>query len=396
MKKLKMLLAVLLICVLGSTTVWADNTEKSSEHLVITEAHVTQKYANANANTRNIKKITLTPKVTKVDSACFWDYNNLEEVVWNASVNTIPGSAFGSCAYIKKVSISSNVTKIEGGAFLYNASLEEITLPSNLKSIGVCAFKDCLRLKKVYIPESVTSIGRDAFIRCSKLTVYGKKNSYADYYCRMNDIPFVAQGTAKKDAANRTYVKSASAQVKDGIVYTTIKLDHKVEGAVGYQYQILDRLGKEVSVSKNTRYTSCTFEKAPYTSGYARVRSWKKVNGKKKYGPWSNTMEISVKYVKQDFVEIKDISAENGKLTFQVTPLKYSTGYDIKLEWDYHTQDFGDYAVYSYKNNKKSKVTVSSLDLKPGTYIATAHAYIYINGKKNFSSWSDEKKIVIS
>ncbi len=394
MKKLKMLLAVLLICVLGSTTVWADNTEKSSEHLVITEAHVTQKYANANAY--EAKKITLTPKVTKVQELCFYIFPKLEEIVWNASVNTIPSAAFSCCSNVKKVSISSNVTKIASGAFNTNSSLKEIRLPSNLKSIGVCAFGDCSQLAKVYIPESVTSIGRDAFVRCSKLTVYGKKNSYADYYCRMNDIPFVAQGTAKKDAANRTYVKSASAQVKDGIVYTTIKLDHKVEGAVGYQYQILDRLGKEVSVSKNTRYTSCTFEKAPYISGYARVRSWKKVNGKKKYGPWSNTMEISVKYVKQDFVEIKDISAENGKLTFQVTPLKYSTGYDIKLEWDYHTQDFGDYAVYSYKNNKKSKVTVSSLDLKPGTYIATAHAYIYINGKKNFSSWSDEKKIVIN
>lgn len=55
------------------------------------------------------------------------------------------------------------------------------------------AFADCRKLKTLYIPETVTEIGAEAFINCDSLTVHGKKNSYAYYYCKMNGIPFVSE-----------------------------------------------------------------------------------------------------------------------------------------------------------------------------------------------------------
>ena len=86
----------------------------------------------------------------------------------------------------------------------------------------------------------LTEIGAEAFINCDSLTVHGKKNSYAYYYCKMNGIPFVSEGTASKPETNRPYIKSVDSDIVNKQIYVTIDLSGKVKNADGYQYQIYD------------------------------------------------------------------------------------------------------------------------------------------------------------
>lgn len=397
MKIKRFIAAITMVCTLMSTNVFAGDfqeaaqeTKKKSEHLIVTDSHVYTDYTKA----WGIKKITFTPAVTKVDEACLYDYHNIEEVVWNASVSTIPEAAFASCSKIKKVTISPNVTVIGNAAFRHNESLKEITLPKNLKEIGARAFWGCTQLKKLYIPESVVQIGVNAFDDCKNLTVYGKKNSFADYYCQMKKIPFKAQGQATQSAVNRAYIKEVSFRLKNNTVYTKIELDHKVKGASGYQYQILDHTGDKVLASRNTKYTVCTIKKAPYDRGIARVRSWKNVNGKRVYGKWSNEMKIVPKYKKEDDIKIRKATGRTGSITVQVDKLRYSEGYDLVAIWDFHSQGIDNYGKYVLKNQHRNTATISHI-MDPGTYIVKAHAFSRINGVKVFGAWSPEIRVVV-
>lgn len=397
MKLKRFMAAITMVCTLMSTNVFAGDFQeaaqemkKKSEHLIVTDSHVYTDYTKA----WGIKKITFTPAVTKVDDSCLYDYNNLEEVIWNASVSTIPGAAFASCSRIKKVTISPNVTVIGDAAFRHNISLKEITLPENLKEIGPRAFWGCTQLKKLYIPESVVHIGVNAFDDCKNLTVYGKKNSFADYYCRMKKIPFKAQGQATQSAVNRAYIKEVSFRLKNNTVYTKIELDHKVRGASGYQYQILDHTGDKVLASRNTKYTVCTIKKAPYDRGIARVRSWKNVNGKRVYGKWSNEMKIVPKYKKEDDIKIRKATGRKESITVQVDELRYSEGYDLVARWDFQSQGTDHNFKYVLKNQHRKTATI--LDISwPGVYYVKAHAFSRINGVKVFGAWSPEIRVVV-
>ena len=235
--------------------------------------------------TGDYKKITLLPSVSKVEKFCFEDNLNIEEVEWIASVDTVPVFAFSTCPKLKRVILSDNVKKIGQSAFIYCGELTSVKLPQNLQSIDFFAFADCRKLKTLYIPETVTEIGAEAFINCDSLTVHGKKNSYAYYYCKMNGIPFVSEGTASKPETNRPYIKSVDSDIVNKQIYVTIDLSGKVKNADGYQYQIYD--GTKVLANKNSANTTCILKKVP-TMGFARVRSYTVQNGKKSYSRWSN------------------------------------------------------------------------------------------------------------
>ena len=47
-------------------------------------------------------------------------------------------------------------------------------------------------MTSITIPDSVTSIDWDAFYKCTGLTIYGTKGSYAETYANKKNIPFVA------------------------------------------------------------------------------------------------------------------------------------------------------------------------------------------------------------
>ena len=302
-KKVKKILLIALTCVAISASVSAEAAMKSQitiesknkyEQLKISESRVYGEYP-----TGDYKKIMLLPSVSKVEKFCFEDNLNIEEVEWMASVDTVPVFAFSTCPKLKRVILSDNVKKIGQSAFIYCGELTSVKLPQNLQSIDFFAFADCRKLKTLYIPETVTEIGAEAFINCDSLTVHGKKNSYAYYYCKMNGIPFVSEGTASKPETNRPYIKSVDSDIVNKQIYVTIDLSGKVKNADGYQvYRATKKNGKYklVKVVKGNKKVSYTNTKLKKNKKYYyKVRAYRTVKGKKVYGAFSSKKSILIK-----------------------------------------------------------------------------------------------------
>ena len=386
-KKVKKILLIALTCVAISASVSAEAAMKSQitiesknkyEQLKISESRVYGEYP-----TGDYKKIMLLPSVSKVEKFCFEDNLNIEEVEWMASVDTVPVFAFSTCPKLKRVILSDNVKKIGQSAFIYCGELTSVKLPQNLQSIDFFAFADCRKLKTLYIPETVTEIGAEAFINCDSLTVHGKKNSYAYYYCKMNGIPFVSEGTASKPETNRPYIKSVDSDIVNKQIYVTIDLSGKVKNADGYQYQIYD--GAKVLATQNSTNTICTLKKVPCF--FARVRSYTVRNGKKIYSKWSNMMRIPSYKLKKDNIKLIKVTGREKSITAQFSKLKCSDGFDCVLK----NSKSGEKIIM--KNQKKN--TVIFKNLKPGTYYLKAHAYTLLNGIKEFGIWSDDEKVIV-
>lgn len=60
-----------------------------------------------------------------------------------------------------------------------------------MQSIRYSAFSGCDNLKKINIPASVDTIGEYAFENCENLTVTVKKGSFAEKYCKENNINYI-------------------------------------------------------------------------------------------------------------------------------------------------------------------------------------------------------------
>lgn len=385
-KKIKKLLLIMLLCVMIPLPVSAESDTESQlnaesknyDQLEISERRVYGEYP-----TGAYRKIILLPSVSKVEKYCFEDNLNIEEVEWMASVDTVPVFAFNTCPNLKTVTFSDNVKKIGQSAFIYCGNLTSVKLSPNLQSIGSFAFFNCRSLKTLYIPETVTAIGIEAFKNCDSLTVHGKKNSYAYYYCKMNGIPFISEGTALKPETDRPYIKSVDSDIVNKQICVTITLNGKVKNADGYQYQIYD--GAKVLATQNSTNTICTLKKVPCF--FARVRSYTVRNGKKIYSKWSNMMRIPSYKLKKDNIKLIKVTGREKSITAQFSKLKCSDGFDCVLK----NSKSGEKIIM--KNQKKN--TVIFKNLKPGTYYLKAHAYTLLNGIKEFGIWSDDEKVIV-
>lgn len=84
------------------------------------------------------------------------------------------------------------VIKKTNGRFL--RTITAVTLPESIVRIGAQAFRYCAELREVNIPRGVTEIGERAFSNCEKLTVTATPGSYAEEYCRENNIHYELKG----------------------------------------------------------------------------------------------------------------------------------------------------------------------------------------------------------
>ena len=385
-KKIKKLLLITLLCVMIPLPVSAESDTESqlnAESKNYDQLEISERRVYGEHPTGAYRKIILLPSVSKVEKYCFEDNLNIEEVEWMASVDTVPVFAFNTCPNLKTVTFSNNVKKIGQSAFIYCGNLTSVKLSPNLQSIGSFAFFNCRSLKTLYIPETVTAIGIEAFKNCDSLTVHGKKNSYAYYYCKMNGIPFISEGTALKPETDRPYIKSVDSDIVNKQICITITLNGKVKNADGYQYQIYD--GAKVLATQNSTNTICTLKKVPCF--FARVRSYTVRNGKKIYSKWSNMMRIPSYKLKKDNIKLIKVTGREKSITAQFSKLKCSDGFDCVLK----NSESGEKIIM--KNQKKN--TVIFKNLKPGTYYLKAHAYTLLNGIKEFGIWSDDEKVIV-
>lgn len=98
----------------------------------------------------------------------FKNYTN--RIILLNNISTIDTAAFYNCENLSNIEIPNSVTSIENFAFQNCSDLPSITIPDSVTSIGKDAFAQCGSLTSITIGEGVTSIGDYAFRNCSGLT----------------------------------------------------------------------------------------------------------------------------------------------------------------------------------------------------------------------------------
>ena len=126
--------------------------------------------------------------VTTIGKYAFKDCYSLKSITIPDSVISIGYGAFENCDSLTSITIPDSVISIGDDAFSGCDSLTSITIPDSVISIGDGAFRDCDSLTSITIPDSVISIVDDAFRDCESITIQCNPGSYAEKYCKDNNL----------------------------------------------------------------------------------------------------------------------------------------------------------------------------------------------------------------
>ena len=108
-----------------------------------------------------------------------------------------------NCHKLARVEIPETVRKIGDHAFAQCRALEKVIIPEGVLEIGGRAFGDCRNLKQVEFPESVKKIvnfnpkGEEPikiFDDSPNAVAVVYPGSYAERYCKRNNIPWTYTG----------------------------------------------------------------------------------------------------------------------------------------------------------------------------------------------------------
>ena len=95
--------------------------------------------------------------------------NDIEEVILEDGIKTLPGNCFSSCHGLKRIRIPGSVKTVGDWAFDHCDSLEEVRLEYGISKIGFGCFESCRSLKRIRIPGSVDAVAINLFKDCTGL-----------------------------------------------------------------------------------------------------------------------------------------------------------------------------------------------------------------------------------
>lgn len=180
---------------------------------------------NAFLDCEELEEITLPSGVFEIGSSAFANCKKLKAIELPAALKEISEHMLANCAKLGSVVIPKGVIGICGYAFYYCPQLKQIKIPETVEKIGEYAFARCLSLETIVVPEGVREIGGRAFadnpalkrvelprslVKAVNFTAKGNPpmtvfdnspnvtavvypKSYAEKYCKRNNIPFVCK-----------------------------------------------------------------------------------------------------------------------------------------------------------------------------------------------------------
>lgn len=107
-------------------------------------------------------------------------------------VVAVSDAAFSGDLNIKSVSVSNTITRIDNYAFRFCSSLERVSLGENVESLGEYTFSGCTALKEILMPNSLTHVGVYTFFDCGSLE-YNIKNGYKYLGNEQNKYAYLAE-----------------------------------------------------------------------------------------------------------------------------------------------------------------------------------------------------------
>ena len=160
----------------------------------------------------------------------------------NIKITAIGMSTF-AFSQVRDLVIPEGVETIGSFAFSGCEDLSKVSLPDGLKAIGMSAFENCSKLKRITIPESVTSIGNNAFGgSSSQKTLIAEKGSYAEKYCKENNIRCI---TPERDKLrDKAFLIGALIILADCLTMLII-LGVKNSGQAWAAKSFIDRFGND-------------------------------------------------------------------------------------------------------------------------------------------------------
>ncbi len=112
-----------------------------------------------------IRKLHIPFSVDKIEYNAFANMTNLEEVIIDCPIYSLPNYCFSGCIKLRKITFTEGLEIIWDSAFSGCVSLEKIKLPNSCRRIASWAFQDCKNLKEVIIsPDAI--IDKHAFRGC--------------------------------------------------------------------------------------------------------------------------------------------------------------------------------------------------------------------------------------
>ena len=94
-----------------------------------------------------------------------------------------------SSSFAATVTLPKEIQSIEDETFMGDTSIDEVILPESIRAIGSQAFAYS-SISSVFLPSSIEYIGPDAFTGCDRLICRVLPGTYAEKYCRANQVPY--------------------------------------------------------------------------------------------------------------------------------------------------------------------------------------------------------------
>jgi hypothetical protein len=145
--------------------------ENSSLKTFDVPAHIIQIGPRAFQKCINLRSVTMTPSLRKIDISAFAGCTSLTEIIIPDGVNYLGNDAFSNCSSLREAVLPESLagTKLGRGLFYGCRSLEKITLPDCMTGDFSYAFTKCEKLAGVRIPKGISEIGESAFECCTAL-----------------------------------------------------------------------------------------------------------------------------------------------------------------------------------------------------------------------------------
>ena len=325
-------------------------------------------------NDENLKNISISNGVTRIEEAAFEDCTALTEIVLPYSMTFVGDYAFKNCTALKRAVINNCVTTIGRQAFYNDSVLSSISFGTALNEIGEEAFRNCSSLRSVLIPNSILTVGDSAFRDCTgleqlkigysiktmgsyafagcgslrtayvygkaaefknsvfssgeKLTIYGYEDSTAKEFAGNNGNSFSVIVQSSLNASDFSLDKTIYTWTGGYILPTVKNSKNLVEGI---DYDVVYDYEKYAGTHKVSVYP-CNSYKASNSQGYFDL-AYKVVKGIQIIG---NVADQKVEYGSKSFLLGAKLIAGDGSLSYSsgktsVASVNKTTG-EIKIK----------------------------------------------------------------